>query len=254
MDAAQRLSELVEILRREGRIDVATAAAEFGTAELTIRRDLDVLVERGVARRVRGGAVNLLMRGEELPFAMRAIEANGSKRRIAAAVAELIADGEAVGLDSGTTVTETALALAQAGRRLTVMPLSLHAANALAGSASVRLMMPGGETRPGELAMVGPLALAGIAALRFDTVVLACCGISPEGLLTAHDLGDAAVKQALMASARRSVLAADGSKFGRAALAVVCELASVDVLVTDDSAPAAAVAALEAAGVEVHRA
>ena len=115
MDASQRLSELVEVLRRDGRVDVVTAAAEFGTAELTIRRDLDVLVERGVARRVRGGAVNLLMRGEELPFAMRAMEVVDSKRRIAAAVAELIADGEAVALDSGTTVAQTARALAGRG-------------------------------------------------------------------------------------------------------------------------------------------
>jgi DeoR/GlpR family transcriptional regulator of sugar metabolism len=250
MDASQRLSELVEALRRDGRVDVASAAAELGTAELTIRRDLDVLVERGVARRVRGGAVNLLMRGDELPFAMREVDGAASKRRIAAAVAELIADGEAVGLDSGTTVAETARALA--ARRLTVMPLSLHAAMALAASASVRLMMPGGEARPGELALVGPLALASIAALRFDTVVLGCCGVSPEGHLMAHDLGDAAVKQALLASARRSVLAADGSKFGRAALAVVCELAAVDVVVTDASAPDEAVAALRAAGVDVR--
>jgi DeoR/GlpR family transcriptional regulator of sugar metabolism len=251
MDASQRLSELVDTLRRDGRVDVATAAAEFGTAELTIRRDLDVLVARGVARRVRGGAVNLLMRGEELPYAMREVEVTGSKRRIAAAVADLIADGEAVGLDSGTTVAGTARALA--GRRLTVMPLSLHAAMELAGAASVRLILPGGEARPGELAMVGPLALASIASLRFDTVVLGCCGVSPEGQMMAHDLGDAAVKQALLASGRRTVLAADGSKFGRAALAVVCELAAVDVVVTDDSAPAPAVAALQAAGVEVHR-
>ena len=53
--------------------------------------------------------------------------------------AELIADGEAVALDSGTTVAQTARALA--GRRLTVMPLSLHAAMALAESASVQLML-----------------------------------------------------------------------------------------------------------------
>ena len=251
MDASQRLSELVDALRRDGWVDVATAAAEFGTAELTIRRDLDVLVERGVARRVRGGAVNLMMRGEELPYAMRVLEVAGSKRRIAAAVAELIADGEAVGLDSGTTVAETARALA--GRRLTVMPLSLHAAMALAGSALVRLMMPGGEARPGELAMVGPLALAGISALRFDTVVLGCCGVSPEGQVMAHDLGDAAVKQALLASGRRSVLAVDGSKFGRGALAVVCELAALDVVVTDDTAPAPPVDALQAAGADVRR-
>jgi DeoR/GlpR family transcriptional regulator of sugar metabolism len=210
-----------------------------------------VLVARGVARRVRGGAVNLLMRGEELPFAMREIEAVDSKRRIAAAVTELITDGEAVGLDSGTTVAETARALT--GRRLTVMPVSLQAAMALAGSASVRLMLPGGEARPGELAMVGPLALAAIAALRFDTVVLGCCGVSPEGHVLAHDLGDAAVKQALLAAARRSVLAVDGAKFGRGALAVVCELTAVDVVVTDDGAPASVVTALQAAGVQVHR-
>ncbi len=100
--------------------------------------------------------------------------------------------------------------------------------------------------------MVGPLALAGIAALRFDTVVLGCCGVSPEGHVMAHDLRDAAVKKALLASGGRSVLALDGSKFGRAALAVVCDLAAVDVVVTDDRAPAGAVAALQAAGVEVH--
>ncbi len=251
MDAAQRLSELIDALRRDGRVDVATAAAEFGTAELTIRRDLDILVARGVARRVRGGAVNLLMRGEELPFAMRAVEDVAGKRRIAAAVAALIADGEAIALDSGTTVTETARALA--GRRLTVMPLSLHAAMALAGSSSIRLLLPGGEARPGELALVGPLALAGIAALRFDTVVLGCCGVSPEGHVMAHDLSDAAVKQALLASAGRSVLALDGSKFGQSALAVVCELASFDVVVTDDAAPESALEALRSAGVEVHR-
>src|ERR1700730_18135992 len=146
VDAVERMSQLVETLRRDGRVDVAAAAVQFGTAEMTIRRDLELLVDRGVARRVRGGAVNLLMRGEELPFAMREVEAVDSKRRIGVAVADLIVDGEAVGLDSGTTVLATAQVLAR--RRLTVMPLSLHAAMAFAGSESVRLVMPGGEIRP----------------------------------------------------------------------------------------------------------
>ena len=251
MDAAARINQLVEALRLHGRVDVATAAAEFGTAEMTVRRDLDVLVERGVARRVRGGAVNLMMRGEELPFGMRELDALDTKKRIASDVAGLIADGEAVGLDSGTTVVEIARVLA--GRRLTAMPLSLHAAMALAGSASVRLMMPGGETRPGELAMVGPLALASIATLRFDTVVLGCCGISADGHVMAHDLGDAAVKQALLAAGGRRILVADAAKFGRSALAVAGTLAAFDIVVTDSSAPGEPFAELGAAGVEVRR-
>jgi DeoR/GlpR family transcriptional regulator of sugar metabolism len=182
---------------------------------------------------------------------MRELDALDTKKRIASDVAGLIADGEAVGLDSGTTVLEIARVLAD--RRLTAMPLSLHAAMALAGSASVRLMMPGGETRPGELAMVGPLALASIAALRFDTVVLGCCGISADGHVMAHDLGDAAVKQALFAAGGRRILVADAAKFGRSALAVAGELSAFDILVTDSSAPSAPLAQLEAAAVEVRR-
>jgi DeoR/GlpR family transcriptional regulator of sugar metabolism len=250
MEASERVGRLVEALRRDGRVEVARAAVEFGAAEMTIRRDLDQLVERGVARRVRGGAVNLLMRGEELPFAMREIEEVDAKRRIAGIVADLIGDGEAVGLDSGTTVVETARAMV--ARRVTVMPLSLHAATVLAAGSGVRLMMPGGECRPGELALVGPLALASIAAVRFDTVVLGCCGVSPEGHVMAHDLGDAAVKQALLASASRSVLALDGAKFGRGALAVVEELSTFDVVVTDTTAPDSVLTGLRADGVEVH--
>lgn len=249
VDGPERLSALVERLQRDGRVDVAEAAAAFGTAEMTVRRDLDRAVALGLARRVRGGAISLLMRGQELPFALRALERTDIKARIAAAVAAEIRDGEAVVLDTGTTVAEVGRALT--GRRLTAMPLSLHAAMTLSAGESIRLLVPGGECRPGELAMVGPLAMASVDGLRFDTAVLSCCGLV-EGTVTAHDLGDAEVKQAMLRSAARVILAADGSKFSRSALAVVCEAADVDLVVTDTTAPGEAVAGLRAAGVEVR--
>jgi DeoR/GlpR family transcriptional regulator of sugar metabolism len=128
--------------------------------------------------------------------------------------------------------------------------MSLHAASALAASESVRLLMPGGEARPGELAMIGPLALASIGSLRFDTAVLSCCGLA-DGRITTHDLGDAAVKLAMVRSAARVILVADSSKFRQTALAVVCAAAEADVVITDSGAPAETVAALRAAGLEV---
>ena len=121
----------------------------------------------------------------------------------------------------------------------------------LSAGESIRLLVPGGECRPGELAMVGSLAMASIGALRFDTAVLSCCGLA-EGKVTTHDLGDAEVKQAMVRSAARVILAADGSKFRQSALAVVCEAADVDLVVTDTTAPGDAVAGLRAAGVEVR--
>jgi DeoR/GlpR family transcriptional regulator of sugar metabolism len=249
MEPSERHRLIIESLQRSERVTVAELAGAVDTSEVTIRRDLESLAAQGVLRRVRGGATSLMLRGEEPPFPMRELDSADAKRRIAAAVAELIADGEAVAVDSGTTGLEVARALA--GRRLTVMPLSLHAAGALAAAAPTRVILPGGELRPVELTATGPLAEAGLRALRFDTAVITCCGMSAAHGLTAHDLADAAVKSAAIRSAGRVVVAADAGKFARTAMAAVCPFGSVDVLVTDTGAPPEALDAVSGLGVEV---
>jgi DeoR/GlpR family transcriptional regulator of sugar metabolism len=246
----ERLISLVNELQVAGRVDVRAVAGRLGTTEMTIRRDLDVLVQRGVARRVRGGAVSLLARGDEIPYWMRALESPEAKTRIGEAAAGSLNEGEAIAIDSGTTALSCARAVSE--RRLTVLTVSLRAADLLADSPTINLILPGGEVRRGERTLVGPAAVAGIAGLRLDAVIIGACGLA-DATVTAYDLGDAAVKQALMASGGRSVLALDGAKFGRSALAVVCQLAALDVVVTDDDAPEPVVAALRAAGVEVHQ-
>ena len=81
--AERRLNALVRQLQTEGRVEVARAARQHGTAEMTIRRDLELLVRRGVARRVRGGAVSLLARGDEIPYWMRELDAGPAKANAA---------------------------------------------------------------------------------------------------------------------------------------------------------------------------
>ncbi|WP_329791807.1 DeoR/GlpR family DNA-binding transcription regulator [Lentzea sp. DG1S-22] len=240
-----RLKQISEAVRDAGSLGVAELASLTGASEMTIRRDLEVLAAQGVLERYRGGARSLLLRGEEPPFALRADENMDAKRRIAATVAGLIADGESVVLDSGTTCLEVARLLHD--RRLTVMPLSLHAVNALSSSAMLTLLLPGGRPRPGELALTGPLTLASLQALRFDTAVIGCCGLSAEHGLTAFDLEDASVKRTAIASARRVIAAVDASKLTRTALAFVAPVSALDAVVTDAEGDAG----LTAAGVPV---
>ena len=252
MDSTARHAAILERLRTEGRVDVADLAAGLATSEMTIRRDLDALAGDGVLRRVRGGAISLLKRGEELPFALREVAASDAKRRMALAVGELLQDGEAVVVDSGTTGLAVAHALS--GRRLTVMPLSLHALPPLSAGRDTTLLVPGGTARYGEGSLVGSMTEASLRALRFDTVVLTCCGFSVADGVTAHDLQDAAVKRAAVESAARVVLVAEAAKFARSALAVVCPTTAVDTVVTDTEVPEDAVAALVAVGIDVVRA
>lgn len=247
----ERLRRITAAVREAEQISVADLAEATGCSEMTIRRDLEVLAGQGVLERFRGGARSLLLRGEGPPFALRAQDGGPAKERIAAEAARLIAEGESVVVDSGTTCLEVARALR--GHRITVLPLSMHAANALAGGGRLTLLLPGGQVRAGELTMTGPLTEASLAALRFDTAILGCCGLSAAHGLTAYDLPDAAVKRAAIASARRTIVVADGSKFARTALAFVAPVSDLDAVITDDTAPQPDIDALNAAGTTVWR-
>ncbi|GIH97897.1 DeoR/GlpR family DNA-binding transcription regulator [Planobispora siamensis] len=250
MESSDRLRAIMSALRVGDSVSVAELAVRHAVSEMTIRRDLDELAQQGVVRRVRGGAVSLLLRGEEPPFGVREHESVEAKRRIAAEVAALLADGEAVLLDSGTTCLEIARVIRD--RRLTVLPLSLQSAHELSAAPRIRLVLPGGEVRPGELNFTGPLTEGTIRSLRFDTAVIGCCGLSAEHGLTTHDLAEVAVKQAAIASARRVIAAADSGKSTRTAFGAVCPADRLDVVVTDTALPPSEHDALTAAGVTVR--
>jgi len=249
MGSKLRQKEILDALHREGRVEVPELAEQLGISAITIRRDLDQLAESGALRRVRGGAVTNSLRGEGLPFEVRAADDSPLKARLARAAVALIADGEAVAVDGGTTGAAAALALAN--RSVTAMPFSVQGIAVLAAGSGVTLLLPGGSVRRPEGSIVGPLAQQSLTGLRFDTTILTCCAAAPPVGVTAYDLDDAAIKQALRHASQRTILIAEGAKFTRSAMAVVCRLDEVDVLVTDDSAPAEVLASLSESGVHV---
>ena len=249
MGSNLRQKEILDALHRDGRVVVPELAQRLGISAITIRRDLDQLAESGALRRVRGGAVTNSLRGEGLPFEVRAVDDSPLKARLARAAVALIADGEAVAVDSGTTGEAAALALAN--RSVTAMPFSVQGIAALTAGSGVTLLLSGGSVRRHEGTIVGPLALQTLTGLRFDTTILSCCAAAPAVGVTAYDLDDAAIKRALRSASERTILIAEGAKFTRSAMAVVCRLDEVDVLVTDESAPAEVLAFLSERGVHV---
>jgi DeoR/GlpR family transcriptional regulator of sugar metabolism len=249
MDVQNRRRALLDALQRDGEIQVRQLAAELTCSEMTVRRDLDVLEHDGVVRRVHGGAIRVQLRRDELPYAARLLEATDAKQRIGRAVAALITDGETVILDSGTTAVEVARALR--GRPVTVLPLGLRVLMELADDDAISLICPGGDVRPGELVVTGDLAEVAFERLRFDTLVLGCCGLDEREGVTTHVPADARVKRAALRSARRMVLASDATKIGQVTFGHVCSLAAAERLVTD--AGAEQTGPLEAAGLPVQR-
>lgn len=254
MKTEERHRTIAEVLRRQPEVSVEELIQACGASGATIRRDLEVLAGHGVLRRVHGGARSLIGQGQNPGYGQRELEELDGKRRIAAAVAGLLAEREHVWLDSGSTAT--AVARAVAGRELTLMPMSLQALNAAAegdGAEGSRpaLLLPGGSVVPGELCFRGPLAESNIRSLRFDTAVLTPCAVDFKDGLLAHDLEDAAVKTAGLESAARVVVAATAAKWQAHARVLVAGLARVDLIVTDRKFSVQDMSELEKYSVEV---
>jgi DeoR/GlpR family transcriptional regulator of sugar metabolism len=231
MDVRSRRQALAAAVRGGTQIPIRQLATDLGCSEMTIRRDLDALARAGVLHRVHGSAVGVSLRADEVPYAVRVFEAAAAKERIGRAVADLIADGETVALDSGTTAAAVAHALH--GRSITILPLGLRTLVDLADDERIHLIAPGGDIRHGELVVTGDLAEVAFERLHFDTFVLGCCGIDAQNGVTTHVPADARIKRAAVASARRTIAIADATKLGAVAFGHVCSLSAIERLVTD---------------------
>ncbi|MGW1289461.1 DeoR/GlpR family DNA-binding transcription regulator [Streptomyces sp. NPDC002586] len=259
MSRDARWKALLELLVERGRLEVEQAAAELEVSAATIRRDFDQLAEQQMLVRTRGGAV---VHGVsyELPLRYKTARRASEKQRIAKAVAELVAPGEAVGLTGGTTTTEVARALAVRGDLstgsppLTVVTNALNIANELAVRPQFKIVVTGGVARPQSYELIGPLADGALGQITLDVAVLGVVAFDAVHGAAAHDKAEAAINRLLCERAERVVVAADSSKLGRRAFARICDTALVNTLVTDTAVEQETVRRFEEAGVRVRTA
>lgn len=233
----------------KGSRSIDALAELTGVSTVTIRRDLTELAEQGAIRRIRGGASAIPHRGADYPFAVRRSSDAALKHELGRVVADLIDPGESVFIDNGTTALAVAEALA--GKGVTGMAVSLHAAAALAGKPGNQVIVPGGPVDSDDLAFTSAGAAEAIAAMRFDTAVIGTCAAHPDVGLTAAEWGDAQVKRAAFASARRILLVTTADKFDVVAAHRFASLADLDTIVTTRSAPAGVTAEARSSGVRL---
>jgi DeoR family transcriptional regulator, fructose operon transcriptional repressor len=251
--AEERQQHILDHARTRGRVEVAVLAADLDVTPETVRRDLTVLERRGLLRRVHGGAIPVERFGYEPGVATRSERLVTEKERIAkAAVAELPDEGTVL-IDAGTTTGRMAELLPH-DRELTIVTNSLGVANHVATHSNLSLYLLGGRVRGRTLAAVGEWATRALLDVFVDVAFVGSNGISVERGLTTPDQSEAAVKRAMIRSARRAVVLADHTKVGLDHFALVAPLADIDTIVTDSGLDAETAAELEALGPEVIRA
>jgi DeoR family transcriptional regulator, aga operon transcriptional repressor len=250
-----RRDRMSALVHERDFVRVSELADLFDVSEVTVRSDLDALAARGVLRRVRGGAVPRGTTPAERPFEESEVAAADEKREIARAAAAMVRSGDTIILDVGTTTTAIAQALADRDdiTDVTVFTSSLTIAMALeAASPALTVVVTGGTLRPKQHSLVEPLAGLVFASIHAGTAFVGCNGVDVDAGITNVNLPETDIKKKIIAAAQRRVVCVDASKLGRVALAHVCDLDDVDVLLTDRGADPQIVAALRETGLEVQ--
>ncbi|MFF0473419.1 DeoR/GlpR family DNA-binding transcription regulator [Streptomyces sp. NPDC004284] len=263
MSKQARWSTLLELLAVEGKLDVEQVAVAVDVSPATIRRDLDELAEQRLLVRTRGGAIAHGV-SYELPLRYKSSRRASEKRRIAAAVADLLSMGDVVGLNGGTTTTEVARALAlrtrggagvsgegHSGPLYTVVTNALNIAGELAVRPQFKIVVTGGVARPQTYELVGPLTAGVLSEVVLDIAVLGVDGVDPQLGVMTHQEDEAGISRLFAERARKVILATDSSKMGKRAFARICGLDRIDSIVTDAGIAPDMAAKLTEAGIEV---
>lgn len=256
-NAGDRRAAILQEVQQRGRVAVGDLSRRLGVSEVSIRRDLEYLHDKGLLRRTHGGAeaLPLLARGLT-PFDARLLQRAEVKQAIGKRAAELMRPGEVALIDSGTTALAVARQLGAVlpDGGLTIVTRSLAIASELRYRRHARLIVLGGVYQPEFDTFVGASVEAALKELHVHRLFVGTDGVTIERGLTTDNVLEAGLFRIMAERADHVIVVADSSKIGVDHLQVVLPLRQVNTFVTDCDAPARFVAALRERGIEVLQA
>lgn len=234
---AERQEQILQYIKTRGSWQIKNLAEWVGVSEATVRRDLDELDRMGKLERTHGGAIlssfgTSFERQHEEKLSLMQDE----KQRIALKAASYIHEGDAVFIDSGTTVYYLKNALRDIPN-LTVFTYDLIIANTLELHSTSTLIVTGGVRRQGyNYSLVGSQVVDFLRNIRVDKVLLAADAVDLDFGVSNSNFIEAEVKSLLTSIGKELFLLVDHTKFDTVAMAKVCSLRAIDVLITDSGA------------------
>jgi DeoR family transcriptional regulator of aga operon len=237
----ERRQHILQTIQKEGRALVGDLSRELRISQITIRKDLDYLQAKGLIQRARGGALRIELSALADPTLQEKQKQNfPEKQRIAAAALKMIAEGQCIILDSGTTTTVIAQGL-QRFSHLTVITNAVNIAAELAGT-NLEVVLIGGTLRANSFSLVGPLAEENLAEMHADNLDV---GITTPNFLESR------VNRAMIRAAREVVAVCDSTKFNRRSLSQIAPVRAVHRVITDQNLPSETAEALRAQNIDL---
>jgi len=242
--------QIIEIIKTEKTVRVEDLAIRLSVSENTIRRDLNVLAEKGLLERTKGGAISLKDELIESSFEERKDKNKNSKELIAEKAASLINTGETIILDGGTTNIILAKKIKEMDH-ITVLTNSLDIANILLDSNGITLVLSGGILNRNSRTVIGMPAESFFSSVNADKLFLGVTALSSEHGLSDQNMHETPVKKKMIEKAGEVIILADRTKFNKTAFSPIGDLSIADRIITDCEPDLQCRKSIEAKGVKL---
>ena len=230
---ANRHTKILEVLSKHGRAEVIALAELLDVSQVTIRKDLDTLEERGLVRREHGYAC--LNTSDDI--GKRMAYNYDIKRRIAMAAAATVEEGETVMIESGSCCALLAEELANAQKDVTIITNSVYIANFIRHASRTRIILLGGYYQPESQVVVGPMTRKCGEIFFSDKFFVGTDGYMPSFGFTGKDHLRTQTVMDLAENARDIFILTDAEKFQRQGVLGLVRLEKVAGVFTDDRIP-----------------
>lgn len=252
-----RLAAVLSILQQAGTITVEELGKKLSVSLVTVRRDLQILQQRGLLRRTYGGAESLQRLFYE-PFRDdRSFQAQvesfaEEKHRIGGAAAALIQPGDTIAITPGTTTTEVIRRL-PLNHNISVVTNTVNVAMELSNRKDLNVFVTGGHLRGDWFSLVGPTAAQGLKNVVISILFIGADGIDAKWGPTCFNADEAELNGTMAKHARRRIAVVDSSKFGVVAGWRISHTRDLNMIITDTGAIEEMIEPFQKLGVEVLR-
>lgn len=237
MLAKERQEQICAAIKKNGAVTTGALVEAFGVSLETIRRDLLELEKAGRLTRVHGGAVAAGEMQPPMELPQRNRSHSAQKLALSRLAAELVEEGEILGVDSGSTAILFAQALKERFRKLTVVTHSRDVFELLCDYEAFTVILCGGHYLGQERAFYGPLALETLGKLRVQKGFLFPSAVSLEAGICDYQQELLTVQKALLEASEQVFVLADSSKFEKKALLRLSDMERNYTYITDGGLP-----------------
>jgi DeoR family transcriptional regulator of aga operon len=250
MTLTERHSQILEILHKQGSVSVLDLANRLEVSSVTIRKDLSYLEEKELLYRAHGSAILINPYINDRHVNVKEKLFMDEKRLIGMRAAELITSNDSIIIASGTTVHAFTRQI-KVKEHLTVISAALTATSILARDRNIDVIQLGGFVRNTSLSAVGNYAEKMLEDFSCSKLFMGVDGIDLDYGLTTTNAMEALLNRVMMRVSQKTIVLADSSKFGRRGFSKICDLDSIDHIITDKQIPQKTLESLNEHGIEV---